>query len=88
MDTTFHTTGEARTDAVVDSVGSFGSMLMSDGAISMAVPGGQALGLGLMAVGGALSLGSAAVKFFRRDSVKKTISNGWKAVKGFFGFGG
>ncbi|WP_458415060.1 hypothetical protein ACNQFZ_09780 [Schinkia sp. CFF1] len=81
-----NSTGEKRTDAIVDSVGSVGDMLMSGGGIAAAIPVGQAAAVGLIGVGAALKLGSSAVKLYRRrDEIAESWGKKWKKVKGWFG---
>lgn len=77
--------GEERKNAIADSVGSLGDMLMSGGTIVTASGAGAAVGIGMIVIGGALKLGSVVYKnrkkiaeFFKNP--KKTISNAVKTT--------
>ncbi|WP_217589286.1 hypothetical protein [Lentibacillus saliphilus] len=84
--------------AAVATVGTnLGDTLMSAGAVASVVPGGQAVGAGLVAAGAGIYVVSKGVELVAKnsdkiasaakkatDTVKNTLSKGFKKVKGWF----
>lgn len=66
--------------ATADATASFGETLFNVGAVASAVPGGQALGAGLMIAGGVVWGASKVTKFFADGSAKKV----WNKTKDTF----
>ena len=71
-----NSTGSARTVAVTEATASLGEVLMNGGAIAAAIPGGQAIGAGLILAG--------AGTFFVSKGVKLAVSN-WGSIKKYAG---
>ncbi|MGE8207126.1 hypothetical protein ACQKP0_21785 [Heyndrickxia sp. NPDC080065] len=70
--------GEERQNAIADSVGSLGDMLMSGGTVATASGAAAAVGVGLIVVGGTLKLGSVIYK--NRKKIMEFISNPKEAI--------
>ncbi|HAM79746.1 hypothetical protein [Ornithinibacillus bavariensis] len=75
--------GSARTSAIADIGANLGETLMSVGGVATAIPGGQALGAGLVIVGGGLFVVSKATKLVADNWDKitdfgKSVGNGIK----------
>ena len=71
-----NSTGAAKTIAVSEATASLGEVLMNGGAIAAAIPGGQAIGAGLILAG--------ASTFFVSKGVKLAVSN-WGSIKKYAG---
>ncbi|WP_088102668.1 hypothetical protein [Halalkalibacter urbisdiaboli] len=67
-----------REGKTLETIGSFGDTLMGAGTVALAIPGGQAIGAGLVATGALLSAGAGAVKLWRNR--KKIINDGKKII--------
>ncbi|WP_067724809.1 hypothetical protein [Oceanobacillus damuensis] len=90
--------GAEKTSAVADATGSLGDTLMNAGVVASAIPGGQAVGAGMVAVGAGIWVVSKGVKLFAENwkgdlgSTTKSIVNkagnkvkdGWNWLKGKF----
>lgn len=90
--------GAEKTSAVADATGSLGDTLMNAGVVASAIPGGQAVGAGMVAVGAGIWVVSKGVKLFADNwkgdlgSTTKSIANkagnkikdGWNWLKGKF----
>lgn len=86
-----NTTAVERTVAVTDATESLGSTLMSAGGVAAAIPGGQAIGAGLVVAGAAIWGASKLTSYVAKnwDGIKNTaskvsgaISKGWNALFG------
>ncbi|MEC5424939.1 hypothetical protein QGM71_15740 [Virgibacillus sp. C22-A2] len=90
--------GADKTAAVANIGSNLGETIMSAGGVAAAIPGGQALGAGLVAAGAGIFVVSKGVSLIARNwqgDVKstakeigkkagQTIKKGWKTVKGWF----
>ncbi|VEF49211.1 Uncharacterized protein conserved in bacteria [Bacillus freudenreichii] len=77
--------------ATADATGSLGETLFNVGAVASAIPGGQAVGAGLMIAGGVVWGASKITKFFADGTASKVwnktkdvASNVWNKTSGFF----
>ncbi|MBM7715935.1 hypothetical protein JOC94_002946 [Bacillus thermophilus] len=84
--------GAEKTAATADATASFGETLFNAGMVSSAIPGGQAVGAGLMVAGGVVWGASKVTKFFADGTAKKAwnktkdvAKNTWNKFKGLFG---
>ncbi|WP_135505690.1 hypothetical protein [Planococcus koreensis] len=86
--------GAKKTAEISDATASFGSTLMSAGVVAAAIPGGQALGVGLV-IGGAALWGVSKLTGYVANNwtgIKSTaskvgskIADGWNSFTGLFG---
>lgn len=84
--------------ATADATASLGDTIMNAGIVATAIPGGQAVGLGMTAAGAAIWLGSKGVKLFSSNwkgslgkttreigrKAKEGIGKAYNKVKGWF----
>ncbi|SDQ28481.1 hypothetical protein [Virgibacillus salinus] len=85
--------GTDKVSAGADIGANIGETLMSAGGVALAIPGGQAIGAGIMAAGAGLYAVSKGVKLVAKnwdkvtkaaDAVKDTAKKAWDTVTGWF----